>query len=98
MIISFFSTQSYDREYFDRFNRRHEIRYFDASLNEQTVKLTSGSQAVCVFVNDKITEGVVQQLADNGVKLIALRSAGYNNVNLASAKARGITVVRVPAY
>lgn len=98
MIISFFSTQSYDREYFDRFNRRHEIRYFDASLNEQTAKLTSGSQAVCAFVNDKITDGVIQQLADNGVKLIALRSAGYNNVDLASAKAHGITVVRVPAY
>ena len=98
MIISFFSTQSYDREYFDRFNRRHEIRYFDASLNEQTAKLTSGSQAVCAFVNDKITDGVIQQLANNGVKLIALRSAGYNNVDLASAKAHGITVVRVPAY
>ena len=98
MIISFFSTQSYDREYFDRFNGRHEIRYFDASLNEQTAKLTSGSQAVCAFVNDKITDGVIQQLADNGVKLIALRSAGYNNVDLASAKAHGITVVRVPAY
>ncbi len=98
MIISFFSTQSYDKEYFDRFNRRHEIRYFDASLNEQTAKLTSGSQAVCVFVNDKITEGVVQQLSDNGIKLIALRSAGYNNVDLESAKARGITIVRVPAY
>lgn len=98
MIISFFSTQSYDREYFDRFNRRHEIRYFDASLNEQTAKLTSGSQAVCAFVNDKITDGVIQQLANNGVKLIALRSAGYNNVDLASVKAHGITVVRVPAY
>ena len=98
MIISFFSTQSYDREYFDRFNGRHEIRYFDASLNEQTAKLTSGSQAVCAFVNDKITDGVIQQLANNGVKLIALRSAGYNNVDLASAKAHGITVVRVPAY
>lgn len=98
MIISFFSTQSYDREFFDRLNRRHEIRYFDASLTEQTAKLTNGSQAVCAFVNDKITEGVVRQLADNGVKLIALRSAGYNNVDLVSTKAHGITVVRVPAY
>lgn len=98
MTISFFSTQSYDKTYFDRSNSRHELRYFEASLNEQTAKLSIGSQAVCVFVNDKITEGVIQQLADNGVKLIVLRCAGYNNVNVEAAKAKGLTIVRVPAY
>lgn len=98
MTISFFSTQSYDKDFFNRLNSQHELRYFDASLNEQTAKLALGSQAVCVFVNDKITEGVIQQLVDNGVTLIALRCAGYNNVDLIAAKAKGLTVLRVPAY
>ena len=98
MIISLFSAQSYDRTYFDRFNKTHEIRYLETTLNEQTVALAKGSQAICPFVNDKITEGVIVQLAEMGVKLIALRSAGFNNVDLAAAKKHGLTVVRVPAY
>ena len=98
MIISFFSTQSYDRKFFDKYNKTNELRYFEVSLNEQTTALANGSQAVCAFVNDKITEGVIQQLAKMGVKLIALRCAGYNNVNLAAAKEHGLTIVRVPAY
>lgn len=98
MIISFFSTHDYDEVYFNRFNKHHEIRYFDTQLNDQTAKLAKGSQAVCCFVNDKITEGVIEQLAENGVKLIALRAAGYNNVDLAAAKAHNLPVVRVPAY
>lgn len=98
MTISFFSTQSYDKAFFNRLNSQYELRYFEAPLNEQTAKLANGSQAVCVFVNDKITEGVVQQLVDNGVTLIALRCAGYNNVDLIATKAKGLTVVRVPAY
>ena len=106
MIISFFSTQSYDKEFFNRFNSRHDIRYFEVSLTELTAKLAYGSQAACVFVNDKImahpdtigAEGVIPQLVENGVKLIALRCAGYNNVDLPAAKAHGLTIVRVPAY
>ena len=98
MIISFFSTQSYDRQFFDKYNKTNELRYFEVSLNEQTTALANGSQAVCAFVNDKINEGVIQQLAKMGVKLLALRCAGYNNVNLAAAKEHGLTIVRVPAY
>ena len=98
MIISFFSTQSYDRQFFDKYNKTNELRYFEVSLNEQTTALANGSQAVCAFVNDKITEGVIQQFAKMGVKLLALRCAGYNNVNLAAAKEHGLTIVRVPAY
>ena len=98
MIISFFSTQSYDRKFFDKYNKTNELRYFEVSLNEQTTALANGSQAVCAFVNDKITEGVIQQFAKMGVKLLALRCAGYNNVNLAAAKEHGLTIVRVPAY
>jgi D-lactate dehydrogenase len=98
MTISFFSTHDFDKTFFNLFNKRHEIRYFETPLNEQTANLAKGSQAICAFVNDKITAGVIQQLVENNVKLIALRSAGYNNVDLAAAKAHGLTVVRVPAY
>ena len=98
MIISFFSTQSYDKTFFDRHNKSNEIRYFEVSLTEQTSALAKGSQAVCVFVNDKITEGVVQELSKMGIRLIVLRCAGYNNVNLEAAKQHGLTIVRVPAY
>jgi D-lactate dehydrogenase len=98
MIISFFSTQSYDKTFFDRHNKSNELRYFEVSLTEQTAALAKGSQAVCVFVNDKITEGVIQQLSKMGIRLIVLRCAGYNNVNLEAAKQHGLTLVRVPAY
>ena len=67
-------------------------------MTELTAKLAQGSQAVCLFVNDKITEGVIHQLVENGVKFIALRSAGYKNVDLPAAKAHGLTIMRMPAY
>ena len=74
MIISFFSTQSYDKVFFDKYNTTHELRYFDVSLTEKTVVLAEGSQAICPFVNDQVTEGVVAQLAKMGVQLIASRT------------------------
>ena len=98
MKIAFFSTKIYDREFFDRYNTSHEIIYFEAPLNEQTVNLANGCKAICAFVNDKITVAVITALKNNGVQLIALRSAGFNNVDIAAAKVNGITVVRVPAY
>jgi D-lactate dehydrogenase len=98
MKIDFFSSKSYDREFFDRYNSRHEIIYFDAPLNEQTVNLANGYTTICAFVNDKITAEVMVGLKNNGVKLIALRCAGFNNVDIDAAKENGITIVRVPAY
>ncbi len=98
MNITFFSTQSYDKTFFERFNTQHAIRYFEAALTVETAKLAQGSEAICVFVNDKITAAVAHELTQTGVQLIALRSAGYNNVDLAAVKAAGMTVVRVPAY
>lgn len=98
MKIAFFSTKIYDREFFDRYNTHHEIIFFEAPLNEQTVNLSNGCKAICAFVNDKITLHVITALKNNGVELIALRSAGFNNVDIAAAKANGIAVVRVPAY
>jgi D-lactate dehydrogenase len=98
MKIAFFSTQSYDRNYFNRYNTGHELVFFEAPLNEQTVNLATGFTAICAFVNDQLTAAVIDQLAAQGIKLIALRCAGYNNVDLAAAKAHNIPVVRVPAY
>ena len=98
MKIAFFSTKIYDREYFDRYNTAHEILYFEAPLNEQTVKLANGCKAICAFVNDKINALVITTLKINGIELIALRSAGFNNVDLLAAKANKITIMRVPAY
>lgn len=98
MKIAFFSTQPYDREYFVRYNKHHTIVFFDAQLNEQTVNLASGCDAVCVFVNDRLDEEVIQALAKTGIKIIALRCAGFNNVDLTAAKENAIAVVRVPAY
>ena len=98
MKIAFFSAKIYDREFFNQNLCGHEIIYFEAPLNEQTVNLASGCNAVCLFVNDKLNEPVLRALSDLGIKLAALRSAGFNNVDLAAAKANNISVVRVPAY
>ena len=98
MKIAFFSTKSYDREFFDKYVSTHKIIYFEAPLNEQTANLAAGCNAVCVFVNDKLTAAVIAELAKAGIKLIALRCAGFNNVDLAAAKANDIKVARVPAY
>lgn len=99
MKVAVFSAKTYDREYLDRFNdNRHELSYFEAPLNVDTTNLSLGFDAVCVFVNDKIDRETVMQLAKNGIKIIALRCAGFNNVDLAAADDKGIKVVRVPAY
>lgn len=98
MKIAFFSTKSYDREFFDRYVSTHEIIYFEAPLNEQTVNLASGCEGICAFVNDKLNTAVFSALKKLGIQLVALRCAGFNNVNIESAKTNGITIVRVPAY
>ncbi|QCK16903.1 2-hydroxyacid dehydrogenase [Mangrovivirga cuniculi] len=100
MKTAVFSTKSYDREYLNRFNKSHshELTYFEAPLNENTVNLTVGYDAVCVFVNDNLNKKVIDELSSNGVKVIALRCAGFNNVNLDQATKKKIAVVRVPTY
>lgn len=100
MKVAFFSTKSYDKEYFDRFNddQKHQLSYFESSLNSKTVALTKEFNAVCLFVNDKANKEVIKLLAANGVKLIALRCAGFNNVDIEAAKDNNIKVARVPAY
>ena len=98
MKIAFFSTQPYDKEYFERYNRQHEIIFFEAQLNGKTVNLAKGCDAVCSFVNDQLNEAVINTLAAAGIKIIAQRCAGFNNVDIAAAEKSKITVVRVPAY
>jgi len=98
MKIAFFSTKQYDRTYFEKVINAHELVYFEAPLNEQTVNLAAGYKAVCVFVNDKLNTEVVKALHVLGVKLIALRCAGFNNVDIHAAAHCGISIVRVPAY
>jgi len=100
MRIAVFSTKTYDREYLDKFNvnESHRLTYFEASLNSNTTNLTLGFEAVCVFVNDKIDSGTIEKLSENGIKIIALRCAGFNNVDLDAASQKNIKVVRVPAY
>ncbi|MGZ5254019.1 MAG: 2-hydroxyacid dehydrogenase [Flavitalea sp.] len=96
--IAFFSTHSYDKEYFNRYNEGHELSFFEAPLDENTVNLTNGAEVVCAFVNDKLNRKVMEGLSKNGVKMIAMRCAGYNNVDLGAAKELGLKIARVPAY
>ncbi len=102
--IAFFDTKSYDRDYFDRLKKlpewgdvRFEIDYFEGHLDESTASLAAGHEAVCVFVNDHVDRAVAEKLHELGVKLVALRCAGYNNVDLEAVWGK-LHVVRVPAY
>jgi D-lactate dehydrogenase len=98
--VTFFSTQAYDKVFFEKYNidYNYELEFFDTQLNEQTAKLIQDTDVVCVFVNDVVNESVIKKLAKKNVKIIALRCAGFNNVDLEAAKRFGIRVCRVPAY
>lgn len=98
MKIAFFSSKIYDKIYFNRYNTYHELKYFENPLNAESVDLTNGYDGVCVFVNDQLNAEVIAQLAARNIKIIALRCAGFNNVDLQAAQKHGIAVVRVPAY
>lgn len=96
--IAFFDTKPYDKVWFDEYNNgRYEIVYFEGKLTRHTVGITAGFDAVCGFVNDDINADVIDALIKNKVKILAMRSAGYSNVDLKAAKGR-LPVVRVPAY
>jgi len=100
MKIAFFSTKTYDTLFFRKENvpQIHTLEFIEARLNEQTAQLASGFPAVCVFVNDVLDASTLKLLASGGTKIVALRCAGFNNVDLQTAKELGIKVVRVPAY
>lgn len=100
MDIAVFSTKPYDRRFLDAVNQagRHKLTFLEARLNLGTAALAGGHGGVCVFVNDQLDRPVLEQLSAAGIKLIAMRCAGYNNVDLPAAKELGLTVARVPAY
>ena len=100
MKTALFNVKPYERSAFDAANARygHQLQYLDARLNLNTVALAAGFPAICAFVNDSVNREVIAALAAGGTKLIALRSAGFNNVDLVAAKDNGLTVCRVPAY
>jgi len=98
MRIAVFSTYQYDQTFLSAANTGHELSFFVIPLNEQTAELTKGFDAVCVFVNDRINAAVIDILKSTGIKLIVLRCAGFNNVDIKAANAANIPVVRVPAY
>ncbi|WP_071517827.1 2-hydroxyacid dehydrogenase [Geitlerinema sp. PCC 9228] len=100
MKLAVFSTKSYDRAFLEAANQNyhHEITFLEPSLNPETVPLAYGYPAVCAFVHDNVNAEALRKLAEGGTQVIALRCAGFNNVDLQTAKEMGQTVVRVPAY
>lgn len=100
MKIAFFSTKSYSQTYFEAANRDfgHELTFLEPRLYRRTAELAEGYPAVCIFVNDDADAGVLQRLHDGGTRIVALRCAGFNNVDLPTAERLGMKVVRVPAY
>lgn len=100
MKVTFFSTKPYDKEFFDQQNLEFgfELEYFETHLGPHIINAIEQTDAVCVFVNDNLNAQVIQELAKKGVKIIALRCAGFNNVDLEAARQFGIQVCRVPSY
>jgi D-lactate dehydrogenase len=100
MKVAVFNNKPYIKQFFTLANSKfhHELVFLEEHLDAESAELSRGSQGVCIFVNDLATADVLQQLKDIGIKLIALRSAGFNNVDLKTAEKLGMCVVRVPAY
>lgn len=100
MKVAVFSTKTYDQEFLQAANKapRQTLVFFEPRLTPATASLAAGFPAVCAFVNDQLDAPVLTALAQGGTRLIALRSAGFNHVDLAAAHRLGLTVVRVPAY
>ena len=100
MKVAIYSTKNYDRKYFELVNVKYgfQLEFFDFQLNKRTAKMAEHCDVVCIFVNDDGSRNVLEKLAALGVKMVALRCAGFNNVDLKAAKELGLQVVRVPAY
>lgn len=97
--VLFYDIKSYDKELFKKFGKDYniEMKFLKGKLNEESADLTKGYEIVCAFANDTINKEVIDILAENGVKLLAMRCAGYNNISLKDIQGR-FKVVRVPAY
>ena len=95
--IAFFDTKPYDRTYFDKYGKNYEITYFEEKLNHHTAKITEGFDGVCAFVNSNINKMAIERMYERGVQILAMRCAGFSNVDIAAASGK-LAVVRVPAY
>lgn len=99
MKVGVFSSKPYDQLFLDAANGgRHQLTFFEPRLTADTAALAGKAEAVCIFVNDQLDRAGISLLADQGVRLIALRCAGFNNVDLGAARELGIAVGRVPGY
>lgn len=96
--VAFFDTKPYDREYFDRIEKSFEVKYFEEKLNAENADLSAGYDGVVAFVNDNIDSRTIRILTENGVKILAMRCAGYNNINFKAAHENNLKIVRVPVY
>lgn len=100
MTIAFFSCQPYEQPFLEaaNSNHRHQLTFLPQSLTPETASLAAGHQAICVFVNDQLSRPALQALAAQGIKLVALRCTGYNQVDITTARELGIRILRVPTY
>ncbi|GAA5523884.1 D-lactate dehydrogenase [Microbulbifer aestuariivivens] len=100
MKIAIFNAHDYDKRYLDRYNRQHhhELVYVDTHLDENTLVLAADAEAVCIFVNDPAPASLLKRMHHQGVRMLALRSAGFNHVDIAAANDLGIVVANVPGY
>ena len=100
MKVAVFSTKPYDRQFLEATNAEfgHELVFFETHLTQETSLLAAGFPAICVFVNDQMDATILRAIQENGTSLIALRCAGFNNVDVAVAADLGMTIVRVPGY
>jgi D-lactate dehydrogenase len=100
MRVAVFSTKPYDREHLTAANHAHghDLQFLEARLTEETATLAGGAAVVCMFVNDVGSASVLERLATDGTRMLALRSAGFNHIDLDAAARLGLTVARVPAY
>ena len=99
MKIAFFDTKIYDKPFFEKYGKEYsvEFKFYETKLNADTANLVKGFDGVCAFVNDEINAEVIDNLCERGVKLVALRCAGFNNVDMKYAEGK-IRILRVPAY
>ena len=99
MKIAFFDTKPYDKPYFEKYGNEYGVRFkfFETKLTEDTVELAAGYDGICAFVNDRVNAEVIDRLQEMGVSIVALRCAGFNNVDMKHACGR-LRVLRVPAY
>ena len=100
MKVAFFDSHQFEKSVFQKENERftHEITFFETRLTEQSVNLATGYPCVCAFVNDRLNSQTLRAISTSGTRLIALRSAGFNHVDLVSARDFGLKIVRVPEY